>query len=242
MILVEARGLALPGRLRPADLRLEAGTLTCVIGPNGSGKTSLLHALARISGAAGSVSIAGTDVQGLAPAQRARLLAFLPASHDLVWPIGGRDLVALSGAGPEEVAAVMERLELASFADRRTDRLSTGERSRILIARALAASPALLLLDEPTSNLDPLWQIRLMEMVRAEVAGTARAAVVAMHDLTAAGRYSDRLMVMESGRIAADGAPEAVLASPVIPAVFGVERTGEGWRPVSPAAGPRSSP
>jgi iron complex transport system ATP-binding protein len=101
----------------------------------------------------------------------------------------------------------------------------------------MATRPRLLLLDEPTSNLDPLWQIKLMEMVRVEIADGERAALIAMHDLDAAGRYGDRLIVMNGGKIAADGAPAQVLASPVISQVFGVERMEGVWRPVRPAAG-----
>jgi len=242
MSLVQAEGLAIPGRLRPLDLQLSAGTLTALIGPNGSGKTSLLHALARIGAATGSVRIAGQDVQHSPAAARCRLITFLPASRDLPWPIAAQDLIALSGAGAPAIAEMVDCLELAPMAARRADRLSTGERSRVLIARAMAPRPRLLLLDEPTSNLDPLWQIRLMELLRREVSGRERAAVAAMHDIDAAGLYADRLIVMHEGRIAADGPPAEMLASPVMNEVFGIERRDGSWRPVRPPAGPRSSP
>jgi iron complex transport system ATP-binding protein len=242
MSLVEANGLAIAGRLQPTQLSVEAGSLTALIGPNGSGKTSLLHALARIGQASGSVSVAGEDIAGAAAARRARLLAFLPASRDLPWPIAARELIALSGAEPSAVDQVVERLELEDVAPRRADRLSTGERSRVLIARALATTPRLLLLDEPTSNLDPLWQIRLMQLLRREIAGEDRCAIVAMHDLDAAAAYADRLIVMHGGRIAADGEPQAVLGSSVIQDVFGIKRQENGrWEPVSRSADPRSS-
>ena len=125
---------------------------------------------------------------------------------------------------------------LQSLLDRRMDRLSTGERSRVLIARALAPRPKLLLLDEPTANLDPLWQIRLMELVREEIGNGGRAALVAIHDLDAALRYADRILVMNKGRIAAEG-----LDGPHVAAIFGIERANGDWRPVSPSADPRSS-
>jgi iron complex transport system ATP-binding protein len=184
--------------------------------------------------------VCGRELSRLSPARRSQLLAFLPASRDLPWPISARDLVALSGAEEAAVNATIYRLELSEMAQRRADRLSTGERSRVLIARALAAAPRLLLLDEPTANLDPLWQIRLMELLREELAGQERAALVAMHDLDAAGAYADRLIVMEGGRAVADGPPEEVLASPAIAQVFGIARDGGAWRPVRPQADPRS--
>jgi iron complex transport system ATP-binding protein len=231
MSLVEAHGLALPGRLQPTDLRLEAGTLTALVGPNGSGKTSLLHALAGVGGAAGEVEIAGEAAHALPPARRPRFFTYLPAARELRWPLAARDLIALGGATDAEIEASIAALELEAVAARRIDELSTGERSRVLIARALATRPRLLLLDEPIANLDPLWQIRLMELVRREVARADRAALVAMHDLDAAGRYADRLIVMSGGRIAADGPPCDVLVSDVIPRVFGVERRAGFWQP-----------
>jgi iron complex transport system ATP-binding protein len=224
--LVEARGLAFPERLDPTDLHVEAPQLICLVGPNGSGKTSLLHALARIGRPMGQVRIAGQDPERLPPQARKRLLAFLPASRELAWPVTARDIVRLGGGDEEEALA---ELGLAAMAERRVDRLSTGERSRVLIARALAQRPALLLLDEPTANLDPAWQIRLMERLRQT--GRTTAVIAAMHDLDLAARHSDRLIVMDGGRIAADGAPGLLLESPVIGEVFGVERGADRvWR------------
>lgn len=240
MSLVEAQDLAIPGRLHPVSLTLQAGTVTALVGPNGSGKTSLLHAIARIGRPGGKVIIAGESLDRLPPARRRQLIAFLPATRELAWPIAAQDLVALSGAEPGGVAATIGRLGLASVAHRRADQLSTGERSRVLIARALAPAPRLLLFDEPTANLDPLWQIRLMEMLREEIGGSERTALVAMHDLDAAAAYSDRLIVMDRGKVAADDNPDAVLASSVIGKVFGIRREGARWRVITPAEGQQS--
>jgi iron complex transport system ATP-binding protein len=224
--MIRARDIAIPGRLERLSLEAGDGELVCLVGPNGSGKTSLLHALAGIGSAEGKVEIDGADLRRQAPAQRSRLVGFLPASRDVHWPLAVRDVVALSGASGEEINAAMALLDLQSFAARRMDRLSTGERSRALIARALAPRPKLLLLDEPTANLDPLWQIRLMEMLRG------RSAIVAMHDLDAAALHADRLIVMSGGKIAADGPPDAVMAGPSIGAVFGIEKADGRWRPL----------
>ncbi|HEU0099545.1 MAG TPA: ABC transporter ATP-binding protein [Allosphingosinicella sp.] len=230
--LLEAGGAALAGRLAPTDFVVGEPALVCLVGPNGSGKTSLLHALARIGGAMGEVRIRGRRPEDLAPAARRRLLSFLPASRDVAWPLSALDLVRL-GASEAEAEEAMAALDLAPWSNRRVDRLSTGERSRVLIARALAPKPLLLLLDEPVANLDPLWQLRLMEHLRLAVAG-GQGAVVAMHDLDLAGRYSDRLVLMESGAIVADGDPKAVLGSARLGQVFGIERVGGEWRPLCP--------
>jgi iron complex transport system ATP-binding protein len=225
--MIVGTALALPGRLSPTALALAPGSLVCLVGPNGSGKTSLLHAFAGIGRPSGAVRIHGQNPAGLAPAQLARLRAFLPASRDMAWPVAARDLIALGGARPQEAEAWIDRLDLGAVAARRADRLSTGERGRILLARALAPAPALLLLDEPAANLDPLWQIRLMELLRAELAGTARAALVAMHDLDAAARWGDRMVVMHEGRIAADGRPGELAGE--VERIFGVRRAAAGW-------------
>jgi len=229
-MILDAAGLAIPGRLFDVSLRIAAGELVCLVGPNGSGKTSLLHALAGIGRPAGEVDLDGVDPRTLGPAQRPRYLTYLPATRDVPWPLLARDLIALGGG-----EATFPALELDGLLDRRVDRLSTGERSRVLIARALAPRPKLLLLDEPTANLDPLWQIRLMELVRQEISVGGRAALVAIHDLDAALRYADRMLVMDRGRIAAES-----LDGPHVAAIFGIERANGKWRPVNPLADPQS--
>ncbi|MEA3018276.1 MAG: iron complex transport system ATP-binding protein [Sphingomonadales bacterium] len=226
--MIRAEDIALAGRLQPLSLELERDALVCLVGPNGSGKTSLLHALAGIGGPAGRVEIDGMEVASAPRTQRAGLLSFLPASRDIHWPLAGRDVIALSGASAAQIDAAIAMLELGPLAGRRMDRLSTGERSRILLARALAPKPALLLLDEPTANLDPLWQIRLLALLRG------RTALVAMHDLDAAAAHADRLLVMDKGRVAADGRPADVMAGPAIGDVFGIERVEGKWRALGP--------
>lgn len=239
--LLEAVGVGLDGRLRPVDFRIDAPELVCLVGPNGSGKTSLLHALARIGPATGEVRIDGLRPEALPPARRRRLSSYLPASRDAAWPLAARDLVRL-GASEEEADEAIAELDLAPFARRRLDRLSTGERSRVLIARALAPRPRLLLLDEPVANLDPLWQLRLMERLRLATSAGGQGAIVAMHDLDLAARYADRLVLMDGGTIVADGEPRAMLASARLREVFGIERVDGVWQPLSRPADRRSSP
>ena len=228
-MMLRASHLTLPGRLIDASIEIAEGELVCLVGPNGSGKTSLLHALAGIGEAGGAVDLDGVDPRTVGPARRPGLVTYLPATRDVPWPLVARDLIALGGG-----EGGFEALELGALLDRRMDRLSTGERSRVLIARALAPRPKLLLLDEPTANLDPLWQIRLMALVRAEISQGKRAALVAIHDLEAAERYADRVIVMSEGRIAAEGMDH-------VPAIFGVERREGRWEALRPSADPRSS-
>ena len=234
IVVIDAQDVEIPGRLEKTSIRLRGGELTCLIGPNGSGKTSLLHALAGIGRAGGAISIDGADPRRASPAQRSRLIAYLPASRDIAWPLLTKDVIALGsppGAAASGVAGIVEELDLSPVLDRRVDRLSTGERSRVLIARALASQPKLLLLDEPISNLDPLWQLKLMGYLRRLTRRTGKCVVMAVHDLEMARLYADRLIIMNKGKVAADGNPALLLDGPHIPAIFGVERSEGGWRP-----------
>ena len=234
--LLAVRDVAIAGRLHPSSILAEAGELVCLVGPNGSGKTSLLHAIAGIGSPAGEVRIGGRDPRGAGPDERKRLLSYLPATRDIAWPLAARDLIALGlpgGKTEEEVDRVVAELGLGELIERRIDRLSTGERSRVLIARALVARPRLLLLDEPVANLDPLWQLKLMDHLRLVTRRDGQGGLIAAHDLDLAAAYSDRLVVMQDGRIAADGAPAELLASALIPQVFGIERIEGRWRPLA---------
>jgi iron complex transport system ATP-binding protein len=239
--LLEARAVSVGGRLRPTDLTLAEGSLTALIGPNGSGKTSLLRALAAIAGDGGSVHIDGALLGTALPARRARLLAFVPASRDLAWPISARDVIALGQLVPEHgrIDGLIATFELDALADRPVTSLSTGERTRVLIARALAAEPRVLLLDEPFANLDPYWVLRLMELLR-ECTAQGCAALVAVHDIARASDF-DRVLLMDDGCLRGDGSPSRILASAAFGDAFRIEAGGTGWR-IRPLAGPRSPP
>ncbi|WP_051531805.1 ATP-binding cassette domain-containing protein [Sphingomonas sp. URHD0057] len=239
--LFEARGIALAARLQATDLEVPAGQLTAVIGPNGGGKTSLLRALGAIEASSGSATIDREAIATAPPARRPRLVGFMPASREIAWPILARDIIALGLPAPDahRVEELIGILELESLADRPVDRLSTGERTRVLLARTLAPRPRLLLLDEPLSNLDPYWVLRMIEVLRSTVAAGA-AALVALHDIELVPAF-DRALLVADGAIRADLPPEDMLASEVLAEAFRILRSGNGWR-VSPRADRRSSP
>ncbi|MEO5640348.1 MAG: ABC transporter ATP-binding protein [Sphingomicrobium sp.] len=237
--LVRATGLALAARLSPTDFASPGGELIALVGPNGGGKTSLLRALAGVEAAAGAVAVGGEELDRVGEARRRLLVALLPASREVAWPIAVRDVIALGlrASDPKRVEELIAAFELEPLANRSIGAISTGERARALMARALAARPRLLLLDEPLANLDPYWVLRTLELLRA-AASEGATVMVALHDLAQIERF-DRLLLLKDGQVKADGTPGDLKDQ--LGALFGVEATPEGWR-INRTAGPRSSP
>jgi iron complex transport system ATP-binding protein len=228
--LLNATGLAISGRLQPVDLVLAPG-MTAVIGPNGAGKTSLLRALAGIELETGNVLIAGEEVAEAPPPRRMRLLSFLPATRNMVWPICARDVIALGSPSPDtpRLEELLRELELEALANRAVDHLSTGERSRVLLARALAARPRLLLLDEPLSNLDPYWVVRTLQILNSEARQSGCAVLATLHDLNQVGAF-ERVLLLDGGRIIADGSPAEIMDSAELVRAFRIRKEGQSWR------------
>lgn len=207
------------------SLTVAEGEFVGLIGPNGAGKTSLLR------GALGLLPHEGwSSLAALAPRPRARAAAFLPQGREIAWPVSVETLVALgrgvhSGTTPEAdakaVERALERMGLQSYRSRSATALSGGEQARVLIARALAQDTPLLLADEPVAGLDPEAQLKTME-VFAGLAREGRGVVASIHDLGLAARSCTRLVMMQAGRVVADGAPREVLSDDNLARVFGV--------------------
>ncbi len=240
--LAEARGIGIAGRLVPTDVAIARGAMVAVIGPNGGGKTSLLRALARTEDAVGTVTIDGQELDATNEAQRRRLLAFLPAAREATWPVAVADYLKFGLGAPDaaRIDQLIGLLELEALAVRPIDRLSTGERARAMLGRAIAGRAKLLLLDEPLSNLDPYWALRTIDIICAEVVANDSAALVSIHDLAMAARF-DRVLLVNAGAIVVDGTAKSVLESEEFGGAFRVEQSNSGWV-ITPRADPRSSP
>jgi iron complex transport system ATP-binding protein len=200
------------------------GEWVALLGPNGAGKTTLLRAIAGLVPAIGSIVVGGTPVARLGRREVARRVALVPQIPSLPPALTVTEYVTL-GRTPyisylatesrrdlEAVERALERLELVELAGRLLGSLSGGERQRAVLARALAQDAPVLLLDEPTSALDIGHQQQALELLDTLRADAGLTLVAAMHDLTLAAQYADRVLLMDGGRVVADGDPEAVLS------------------------------
>lgn len=216
-------------------LALEPGTLTVLLGPNGAGKSTLLRVVAGLrSPHAGDVQLQGERVADLSRRALARKVAFVPQRHELPAGFTVREVVLMGRAPHQEgwlessdgdLAIVEEALgfcELTSFSGRRLETLSGGELQRVHLARALAQQAPVLLLDEAASNLDIRHSRACHELVRRLVRDRGLTCLAAMHDLSAASAYADRVALLAEGRILAEGPVERVMTPPLLEQTFGV--------------------
>jgi iron complex transport system ATP-binding protein len=225
--------VSLGGRtvLHDLNVSLKAGELTGVVGPNGAGKSTLLRALAGLVPYRGSIRLGGQELRDVAPDSLARTRAYLPQGGSVHWPLTVRAVAALgrfpfgdaqTQTGAAAVDRAMTAAGVAQFADRPIDQLSGGERARALLARALSAETQVLIADEPAAQLDPRHAWEALDVLRAK-AEKGALAVVALHDLTAAARLCDKVLVMQDGQAAAFGAPGETLTPQILQCVFGVD-------------------
>lgn len=224
---VEGLTVRLGGRpvLQDVSIEIRSGEVLGLVGPNGAGKTSLLRVLAGL--------LRPERGQVTAPAG-AGAIGYLPQQGEVHWPVTVRHLVSLGrlphlppfarpgAADAARIDAALAATAVEHLAERPMTDISGGERARVHLARVLAGTPRLLLADEPVAGLDPRHQLEVMALFRRQ-AGEGRGVVMVVHDLALAARFCDRVVLLDRGRLAADGAPAAVLTPKRIADVYGVD-------------------
>lgn len=231
--------------LHPTDLSINAGEVVGLIGPNGAGKSTLLRALANLQPLhGGSVLLDDQPLTDFDRSELARSIAYLPQLAECHWPLSVEHVVALGrephhqGSGLDEsdlqaIENALSQADVRHLIGRTVTQLSGGEKTRVMLARALATQARFLLADEPTAGLDAQHQLDLMALLRQQ-ARSGCGIVVVMHELHLAMRYCDRLVLLHEGRCVADGAAAEVLCDEHLAAVYGIQARsgvidGEPW-------------
>jgi len=217
--------------LNKVEFSVDLGELVAIVGPNGSGKSTLLKCINRIlKPKQNSVLIDGTDCGQLSIRELSKLMGYVPQTSVSAFPFTVFDVVMM-GRRPyihwsvgerdnEIVAQMLDLLGIGHLAMRHFPELSGGEQQKVIIARALAQQPEVLLLDEPTSSLDIRHQLEILCILRGLARNGGRSVIVTLHDLNLASRFSDRLIMLKSGRVFAMGSPLEVLTAKNIEAVY----------------------
>ncbi len=236
--------------LEDVTMSLGDGEIVSLVGPNGSGKTTLLKCINMIlKFQKGTVLVEEKDISKLKLKELAKLLSYVPQSAGRSFPstvfeivlIGRKPYVdwSVSSRDKEIVSNILSLMGLKEMALRQSNELSGGEYQKVLIARALAQEPQVLLLDEPTSNLDLKHQLDVLNLITTIVKKKNIAAVMAMHDLNLASRFSNKMIFLNGGKIYDAGKPEKVLTERNIRKVYGVEaivNKNAGYFHVTPIA------
>jgi len=222
--------------LRDVSLTACQGQLLCILGPNGSGKTTLLRCLlGQLEPVRGNVALNSKPVRHYRPRELARTLGYVPQFPKSAFGFTARQIVlmgrlahsgplGLAGANDREVVRLaMQMTDTVDLAERTLDELSGGEAQRVMIARALAQQPSVMLLDEPTSHLDVRHQMTIYRMMGRLAHDWQMAVVCVSHDVNLAGRFGDQLVLIKDGAVRAAGTPEDVIRPDVLSDAYDVE-------------------
>jgi len=220
--------------LKDVNLELGVGEVMSIVGPNGSGKSTLLKCIDRIlKPKQGVVLIEGRDVANMKHGELSKIIGYVPQNSTSTFPFTVFEVVlmgrkpyiqwSVSESDKEIVAEILKFLGISKLAERHLNELSSGEQQKVIVARALAQQPRILLLDEPTSNLDIKHQLEVLSIVKGLTQSKQLSVIMAMHDLNLASRFSDKMLLLKHGSIFAVGTPESVLTEENIEAVYGVK-------------------
>lgn len=233
---VERLSVGYPGRKVIDNLSLSpirGGALTALVGPNATGKTTLLRGLAGLNRASGSIRFGGHELVGASAAEHAAHVTYMPQSlpqrvgltvfEAVLGALKASPHGRASSADRELALETLTRLGIEQLAMRALDELSGGQRQMASLAQAIARRPEVLLLDEPTSALDLNHQLRVMKVVQAIASERGIVTILVLHDIALACRWCGRIIVLSDGKVFADGSPDEAVTSEMFASVYGVE-------------------
>lgn len=220
--------------LKDTEFEVGIGEIISIVGPNGSGKSTLLKCINRIlKTKQNTILIDGKDTSTLSLKELSKIMGYVPQNSTSTFPFTVFDIVLmgrkpyihwnLSDRDNEIVAEMLDFLGIGELSMRYFNELSGGEQQKVIIARALAQEPQILLLDEPTSSLDIKHQLEILCMLKSLTQSKERLVIVSMHDLNLASRFSDKILMLKKGSIYAMGTPEEVLTEDNIEGVYGIK-------------------
>ncbi len=245
--------------LKSIDWEVGEGSFSAIIGPNGCGKSTLVRVISRfLPLQRGRIRLLDRPLESYSARQLARKLAVIPSENHFEFPFPAEEVVsmgryphlgrlqALLPSDREAVAEAMRLTDTEGFAGRAISQLSSGERQRVLLARALAQQPSLLVLDEPNTHLDIHHQIAVFRLLRRLVDQRRMSVIVVLHDLSMAGVFCDRVALLSAGRLIQEGPPSEVITTETIRRVYGADvhilRTESGTPLISYSARPNREP
>ncbi len=222
--------------LHDVDMRAKPGQILGLVGPNGSGKSTLIKGMTGVIDLlSGRISIDNRHIQSIRRDELARLVATVPQDPTLPGAFTAFEVVLMGRTphlgllryeGGKDLAIAwraMEATHTQSFAERRVNELSGGERQRLIIARALTQQPKAMFLDEPTANLDINHQVEILNLVKSLCQEQSLTVIIALHDLNLAAQYCDWMVMLNGGKVHAEGTPLDILTAPNIKRVYGAD-------------------
>lgn len=227
MAVMQVKNVCIANRLQDINFELRSGEVMGLIGPNGAGKSTLLNAMIGHIESSGEMHLMGRKLDSYSPQQRACSIALQPQFVESAWALSVHDVVSMGrlpwGDSDQSIIhAAMQQANVSELAQRPVDELSGGERARVWLARVLANQADVLLMDEPVANLDIHYQQDVMRLLR-EYAQAGHAVMIAIHDLSLAAKYCDRLCLLNEQQMVACGRVEEVLTEHILSSVFQVD-------------------
>ena len=215
------------------SFKVPKGKFLALLGPNGAGKTTLLKAASGLAAYSGSLTLFDKELNLLTPHETGHIISYVPQGADVHWPMCVRDIVALGrlpyhrGFAINEtkdqnaINTAIEILDLSQLTDRSFNALSGGEKSRVMLGRALATEPKILLADEPTAALDPYHQLQILNVMQ-RMTNQGVSVVTILHDIFLAAQFADIVVLLHHGQVIAFGKPEEVLTPKILKRVYNI--------------------